>query len=63
MKQSYQDRVIELIQDNSASQWFKWAMTSLDRRDVIDALNDLELLTELQMQRFEEAKLKWTSKA
>lgn len=42
-----ENRLQEIIQDTSTSHWLKQAVIELWDRDVVDALNDLDVLREL----------------
>lgn len=44
MTKIYAEKKAEIMNDISVSYWCKKAIEELDRRDILDALNDLELL-------------------
>jgi hypothetical protein len=59
----YVDKAKEILRDGSTSYWLKDAIRTLNNRDVIDALNDIEVLQELLVMKFDEAKKRWEDAA
>ncbi len=52
---SYVERAGMLLEDCSSSDWLKRAVVELlDNCDVLDALNDVEMLESLLLEKFEE---------
>lgn len=58
----YRKRVSGLLEDKSASEWIKRTIIVLNGRDIVDALNELEVLQELLMLKFEEAVVEMRAK-
>ena len=48
----YSEKMREVLTSGSASNWVKLALIDLTNRDVLDALNDVELLKDLMMLRW-----------
>jgi hypothetical protein len=49
----YPERAREVVKDLGSSDWIKKAIVDLDRRDIVDVLNELELLQELFVEKFD----------
>ena len=58
----FREAVQKLLADEGASSWVKLAIQRLNDRDVVDALNDLEVLQDLLMLKFDEALIAVRSK-
>lgn len=56
---SYRTKLLAILDDESSSKWIKENVMRLHNRDVVDVLNELEVLTELFVTRFDEAKKEW----
>ncbi len=56
---TYEQKVSEILKDASTSEWLKEAIIRLHNRDIFDVLNDIEVMQELFLLRFEDAKMRW----
>ncbi len=51
----FREKCIEILEDKSASDWIKRQIVIANNRDVIDMLNEIEVLQDLLMLKFDEA--------
>ncbi len=51
----YEERKRDLLDDYSASEWLKRQIVIAESRDILDMLNDIEVLQELLMVKWNEA--------
>ena len=51
---NYTEQRDKILTDPASSRWVCQALRDLDKRDVCDALNELEQLSELMTLKFEE---------
>ncbi len=54
MTANYQQQTLEIYLDPAASYWLKVALAESLKRDIVDAVNDVEVLLEVLKERLKE---------